>query len=119
MKLTRSFCHAWHGIQYCFKTQLNFRIHLFLLLLVIITGVVLKISSIEWLFIIGCSMLVLSLELLNTAIERMCDTITMDIHPSIKIIKDASAGAVLLVAAGSAVTGITIFLPKILLLLNL
>jgi diacylglycerol kinase len=119
MKLTRSFGHAWNGIQYSYKTQLNFRIHLVLLLLVIIAGLFLKISNTEWLFIIGCSMLVLALELVNTSIEHLCDMITKDIHPAIKIIKDVSAAAVLLSATGSIITGIIIFLPKILLLLKL
>jgi diacylglycerol kinase len=118
MKLTRSFGHAWNGIQYCFKTQLNFVIHLLVLLLVIIAGVVLKINTTEWLFVIGCSMLVLALELINTAIEHFCDMIPKDFHPSIKIIKDVSAAAVLLSATGSAATGIIIFLPKIIHLLK-
>jgi len=113
MKLTRSFGHAWHGIQYCYKTQLNFGIHLLVLLLVIIAGFVLKISNTEWLFITVCSMLVLALELINTAMEQLCDFITKDIHPAIKIIKDVSAAAVLICAAGSVITGLVIFLPKI------
>lgn len=83
------------------------------LLIVTIAGFILTISNTEWLFIIGCSMLVMALELVNTAIEYLCDTITKDIHPAIKIIKDVSAGAVLLAAAGSVVTGIIIFFPKI------
>jgi diacylglycerol kinase len=119
MKLIRSFGHAWHGIQYCLKTQLNFRIHLIVLTIVIITGFILKISNTEWLFVIGCSMLVLALELMNTSIENLCDSVTKEIHPSIKIIKDASAAAVLLGAVGSVVSGIIIFIPKIIALLKL
>lgn len=113
MKFIRSFGHAWHGLQYCLKTQLNFRIHLVVLLMVTVAGFIFKISDTEWLFVIGCSMLVLALELMNTALEHLCDTITKDIHPSIKIIKDASAAAVLVCAAGSILTGIIIFIPKI------
>lgn len=109
MKFIRSFSYAWQGIRYCFQTQQNFRIQLTLCLAVIITGFALKISNTEWLFIIICSMMVLVLELLNTAIEHLCNTITTDIHPAIKIIKDASAAAVLLAATGSAVAGFIIF----------
>ena len=87
--------------------------------MVIAAGLVLKIGTTDWLFIIGCSMLVLVLELINTAIEHLCDTVTKDFHPSIKIIKDASAAAVLLSAAGSVITGIIIFFPKLLALLKL
>ena len=79
-----------------------------------ILGGVLKINSIEWLIILGCSMLVLSLELMNTAIEKICDLITKDIHPVIKVVKDISAAAVLIAAIGSLFTGVIIFLPKLL-----
>jgi diacylglycerol kinase len=82
-------------------------------------GFIFKLSITEWLFIIACSMLVLSLELINTAMEHLCDMITNEIHPAIKIIKDVSAAAVFITAAGSVVTGIIIFLPKILVLLKL
>lgn len=119
MKFIRSFGHAWHGIQYCYKTQFNFRVHLTVLIMIITAGFILKISNTEWLFIIGCSMLVLALELLNTAVENLCDTVTKDFHPAIKIIKDVSAGAVLIAAVGSIITGILIFFPKIIHLLNL
>ena len=116
MKLIRSFAYAWQGIVHCYKKQLNFRIHLLVLLIVAIAAFVFEISSTEWLFIIASSALVLALELMNTAIEYLCDIITKDQHPSIKIIKDVAAASVLIAAAGSAATGIIIFLPKIILL---
>lgn len=119
MKLIRSFAYAWQGIIYCYKTQLNFRIHLLVLLIVAIAAFVFEISSTEWLFIIVSSALVLVLELINTAIENLCDIITRDNHPAIKIIKDVLAASVLIAAAGSAATGIIIFLPKIILLFKL
>ena len=78
-----------------------------------IAGIFLKISTTEWLFIISCSALVLSIELINTAMEFLCDMVSKEIHPSIKIIKDLGAAAVLLIAAGSVIIGIMIFLPKI------
>ncbi len=118
MKFIRSLGHALHGVRYCYKTQPNFRIDLLVLTVVIIAGVILKINTSEWLFIIGCSTLVLALELINTAIEYLCDIITKDINPSIKIIKDISAAAVLLAAGLSAVAGTIIFLPKIIALLK-
>jgi undecaprenol kinase/diacylglycerol kinase (ATP) len=118
MKLIKSFAFAWQGLRSCFLTQQNFRIHLMALLMVIILGSVLKINKTEWLIITVCSMLVLSMELLNTAIEKICNLITKDIHPVIKVIKDIAAAAVLIVAFGSFICGIIIFLPKILDLLQ-
>jgi diacylglycerol kinase len=58
------------------------------------------------------------MEMLNTALEKMCDLVTKDFHPLIKCIKDVSAGAVLVCAAGSLLTGTIIFLPKIIQLLK-
>jgi len=114
MKLIKSFAFAWQGLRYCFLTQQNFRIHLTVLLMVIVLGGILKINQIEWLIITGCAMLVLSMELLNTAIEKICDLFTKDIHPVIKVIKDIAAAAVLIAAIGSFFCGIIIFFPKIL-----
>ena len=113
MKFIKSFGYAWQGILYCFKTQLNFRIHLLAMVVTIAAGFIFAISKTEWLFITGCCMMVLVTEMINTAMEKICDTITGDIHPVIKIIKDVAAGAVLISAAGSAVIGGIIFLPKI------
>ena len=118
IKFSRSFVYAWQGIQYCYKTQLNFRVHLVILLLVIVAGIVCRISATEWALVIICSMIVLILEMLNTALEYLCNTITTDFHPAIKIIKDVSAGAVLIAAAGSVITGTVIFIPKIIILLK-
>lgn len=112
MKLARAFSFAWNGLKYCIKTQQNFRIHLIIGFGVTLTGLIVKINLIEWLFIIGCATMVLVLELVNTAIEKLCDTITIEIHPSIKIIKDVSAAAVLLAALSSVLTGLIIFGPR-------
>ena len=113
MKLIRSFGYALDGLKYCFKTQLNFRIHLAVMLFVIAFGVFFNITTTEWIAVIFCGMLVLVLEMVNTAIEYLCDTVTKEIHPAVKIIKDVSAAAVLLAAAGSVIIGLIIFLPKI------
>ncbi len=113
MKQKNTFIHAAGGIGHAFRKEANFRIHVVILALVIALGVVLQISAIEWLFVAGCSMLVLSMELINTAIENVCNLISRDYHPLIKIIKDVSAAAVLLSAVGSIITGIIIFLPRL------
>ena len=113
MKLLHSFFHAGRGIKYCFSKEQNFRIHILVMVAVIAAGVYFSISTTEWIFVFVCCTMMLAMEMLNTALERMCDLITEDIHPLIKCIKDVSAGAVLICAAGSAVTGLLIFIPKI------
>jgi undecaprenol kinase len=57
--------------------------------------------------------LVLSLELINTAIERAVDLVTKDVHPLAKQAKDVAAGAVLVASVGAAVTALIIFGPRL------
>ena len=118
MKVIRSFLYAGRGIKYCFKEEVNFRVHVLACAIVIAAGCFFSISLTEWLFVIVCCTLVMAMEMLNTAIEKMCNLISTEFHPAIKFIKDVSAGAVLVCAIGSAITGMAIFLPKIIHLLK-
>ncbi|MBC7509234.1 MAG: diacylglycerol kinase family protein [Ferruginibacter sp.] len=113
MKRKNAFINAANGIGLCIRQEVNFRIQLIAALTAISLGFFFNVNATEWLFIIGCCMLVLSLELLNTALENICDIVSKDFDPLIKIVKDTAAGAVFLSAAGSAVMGAVIFLPKI------
>ncbi len=65
-----------------------------------------------------CTGLVISLEMLNSAIERICNMYTTEFHPAIKIIKDIAAAAVLWSALISLVVGLLIFLPYLLRLIQ-
>jgi diacylglycerol kinase len=112
-KIFRPFGFALNGIRHCFVTQVNLRIHLLIALLVTGSGIVLSISITEWMITALCIGLVVTAELINTAIEKLCDVFTTDIHPAIKLVKDVSAGAVLVMALVSCVVGAIIFLPKL------
>ena len=118
MKILRSFGYAWEGLKYAFATQTNFRIHLLLAIVAILLGIGLHITRMEWLFVAVCIAMVLLAELINTAIEKLADVVHRDRHPEIKLVKDISAGAVLVIAVISAVTGLIIFLPKIISLIR-
>jgi diacylglycerol kinase len=118
MKLIKSFAYAWNGIRSCFDSEPNFRIHSVLAIFVLILSIVLNISAIEWIAVGFCIAFVITMEMLNTAIEKLCDVVHQDLHPGIKKVKDIAAGAVLVSAIFSAVTGLVIFLPKIIVLLK-
>ena len=115
-KLINSFKYAFEGIKSAFKTEQNMKIHLSFLILVIIFGIILKISKAEWIICIILIGFVISLELINTSIENTVDLITIEKNPKAKLIKDVSAGAVLIAAITSAIVGLIIFIPKIILL---
>ena len=113
-----SFKNAISGISWTFKTQENIRIHLFLSALAIIGGVLLKISSSEFLVIFILIGVGLAIETLNTAIEEAIDAIHKDWSEEIKIAKDVSAGAMLIFALTALLIAGLIFFPKILLLIT-
>lgn len=108
-KFFTSFKHAFNGISQLIKTERNFKIHLVCLVLVVSLGLYFKISSLEWLLIFLISALVLSLEAINSAIEKLCDLYSTEQNPKIKVIKDISAGAVLIAAIFAIFIGVAIF----------
>ena len=113
MKLIKSFTYAWAGIKSCFKSESNFRIHLIAALATIIFSLLLNISATEWIAICFCIAFVITMEMMNTSIEKLCDVVYTELHPVIKSVKDIAAGAVLISAVFSLITAAIIFLPKI------
>ena len=83
------------------------------MILVIILGLVLNISYFEWLICLILFGLVIATEMINTSIEAVVDLTCKEINPLAKIAKDTASGAVLIFALTSVITGLLIFLPKI------
>ncbi len=104
---------AAEGIAYTVRTQRNARIHLSILALVIVAGLVLRLSPLEWAVVALVSGLVLSLETLNSGVEALVDMVQPDHHPLAKVAKDAVAGAVLLAAITAVIIGLLVFGPKV------
>lgn len=113
LRIIKSFSYACNGIKYCFKSGINFNIHLFAAALAVSLALILQISKMEWALLVLMIALVIAMEMINTAIEQLCDKVEPDFHPVIKIVKDIAAGAVLIMAAGSIIIGAIIFLPAI------
>ena len=111
-KLINSFKYALEGFVSSFKTERNMKIHVLAMVLVTIAGVYVKLSLVEWCFIAVAISLVLGAELFNTAIETIVDMVSPEKNPKAKLAKDISAAAVLVLAIGAAVVGLTIFIPK-------
>ena len=111
--LYRSFGYAFQGIFTCVRKERNMKIHCVSAVLVVIAGVILKISAIEWCICMVLFGLVMALEHVNTAVEAVVDMVTEEYHPLAKVAKDTAAGAVLIAAIMAAIAGGIIFLPKI------
>jgi diacylglycerol kinase len=99
----------WHVL----RTQRNARIHLSLALAVIVLGLWLGLSRIEWAIIVLTIGLVLAAEAFNTVAEAAVDLATDEYHPLAKIAKDVAAGAVLLMAITAAIVGLLILGPPL------
>lgn len=113
-KFFKGFAFALEGLVYTFKTQINFKFHIFSALIVVLFGFILNINKTEWFFVIFCIGWVLCIELLNTAIELLTDlAINKTINPIAKATKDIAAAAVLMSAIFSAIIGAIIFIPKL------
>ncbi len=113
----KSFGYAINGIRYSIRTQHNILIHIILAITAIALGFLLKISSSEWIAIIIVIGLVISAEIFNTSIEELVNLVSPHKNEKAGIIKDLAAGAVLILAITAFITGLIIFLPKIIILL--
>jgi diacylglycerol kinase len=107
----RSAGFASQGMVQFFTKQRNARIQVVMGITAITLGFIVSISTYQWLLVLFCIGLVISLEMINSAIEIFCDMVTTDFHPTIKIIKDISAGAVLVASVSSLIIGLIIFIP--------
>lgn len=112
--LVSSFKFGFEGIATAAARERNMKIHLSISVIVILAGIVFSISKYEWIAIVLSIGGMISLEMMNTAIERTVDMYTDEFHPLAKQAKDIAAGAVLVFAIASVVIGVMIFLPRIL-----
>jgi len=108
-----SFRFAWEGFMRFIRSEHNAWVHIAATLVVIGFGAYYKISETEWIAVCIAIALVFSAEMLNTAIEKLCDIVMPEKNESIKHVKDISAAAVLLCAVIACIIGLLIFLPKI------
>jgi diacylglycerol kinase len=109
----KSFKDAFHGINDALKSEPNLRIHFLATILAIILAYYLKFNLTEFAVLTLTIFSVVILELVNTVIEKLVDMHSLEISEEARIIKDISAGAVLLSAIMAAIIGLLLFLPKL------
>jgi diacylglycerol kinase len=103
--------YARNGLKLIFKNERNFRIDLVFAILVIIAGFLFRVSHMDWIALSLVISMVFIAETINSAIEALCDTVSVEYKVNIKYAKDVSAGAVLVSAVVSIITGLIVFLP--------
>lgn len=112
-RLLLSFAHAADGIIAGLKAERNMAIHFGVMTLVIVLAFLLRVSATEWCILLILFGLVLSAELINTAIEAAVNLISRETNPQAKLAKDAAAGAVLVCALIAAAAGLIILGPRL------
>lgn len=116
--MKRSFYVAFRGIYLALRSERNMQIHLICTILTILLSFGLRISALEWCLILLAISTVWVAEMLNTAIEKTIDYISLDQHPQAGMVKDIAAGAVLIATIASLIIGCIIFIPKLLVVFN-
>ena len=101
------------GLKYALNNEANFRREVIMGIIALILCFCLKVSALEFMIVLLLICFVLIMEIINTALEKVVDLYTTKYNELAKIIKDLSAGAVLIMSFFSLIIGIVIFLPKI------
>ena len=109
-----SFGHAFCGLADLLRTQPNAQIHAVVTVGVLAAGWWFQLERWEWVAIVLCITLVLSMEAMNTALEYLADHVSTERHPLIGKAKDFAAAAVFICALGAVVVGLLLFIPKLL-----
>jgi len=108
----KSIGFAFKGTFKLITTEHSVMVQFTIALLLIIAGFVFEISREEWMMQILAFGLVLGIESLNTAVEKIADFIHPEFHNKIGFIKDIAAGAVLFAAMAAIAIGLLIYVPK-------
>lgn len=112
-KFLLSFTYPIKGLRYAYRNEQNLAVDVGIALLVTIAGFIFKLNLVEWAILALTIGLVISCELINTAIEAVVDLVTEDYHPLAKVAKDTAAAAVFVFAIIAVIVGLIIFLPKV------
>ncbi len=112
-KFLLSFTYPIKGLRYAYRNEQNLAVDVGVALLVTIAGFIFKLNLVEWSILALTIGLVISCELINTAIEAVVDLVTEDYHPLAKVAKDTAAAAVFVFAIVAIIVGLIIFLPKV------
>lgn len=109
----KSIGFAMRGALLLVRTEGSIKIQVFIMLIMTAAGFYFDISNTEWILQIFAFALVLGIEGLNTAVEKLSDFVQPEFDHKIGFIKDISAGAVMMVSIAAAIIGLIIYLPKI------
>jgi diacylglycerol kinase (ATP) len=109
----KSIGYAFKGMLLLLKTESSIQVQFFVAIILTIAGFYFEISSLEWIIQIFAIVLVMSVEALNTGLEKICDFVHEDFETRIGFIKDIAAGAVAIASLGAFLIVLILYLPKL------
>lgn len=118
-RFINSFGYSIDGLKYAYKYEQSMMIHIIATICVIGANIFFQVTGMEWLITILAIGMVLSAELINTAIEAVVDLVTLEIHPLAKIAKDCGSAATFVLAIMAAAIGFVVYIPYILTMLGI
>ncbi|HTW97017.1 MAG TPA: diacylglycerol kinase family protein [Candidatus Methylomirabilis sp.] len=113
IRLAKSFTYAFRGLVKTFREEQNLQVQSVVAIIIIVLGLIFKITATEWMLLLIVIALVMMTELVNSAVERIADALKPRIHEYIKEMKDIMAAAVMFSALLAVVIGLIIFIPHI------
>lgn len=112
------FKYSFDGLVYAYKNEQSIWIHAVCSFVGIILGILLRITRTQWNILLITLAVILSIELLNTAIEAVVDMVTPEYNKLAKVAKDCGSAATFVVSITGAIISATIFIPRIINLLS-
>ena len=113
VRFINSFKYSFQGIIHAVKNEQSVLVMVICTVLAVTFGFLLKISMLEWFFILIAIGLVLGTELLNTAIEATMDLLSQTYHPLAKVAKDTASASVFVYSIIAFIIGCLVFIPKV------
>ena len=110
-RFLKSFKYSIDGLVYAYKYEQSMMIHCFATICVIAVNIIFHVAAWEWLLTLVCIGMVLSAELINTAMEAVVDLVTLEQHPLAKIAKDCTSAATFILAMMALIIGVVIYVP--------
>lgn len=105
--------NSLNGFKWYAKEGKSILIYLFGLICEVLLGFAYNINGLEWILIICILGVILSVELINTAIEKTCDAVTQEYNEFIKVAKDCGSAATFIIFIVAIILNIIIFYPKV------
>lgn len=111
--------YSLEGYIHFYKYERSSILHLIVAAGIILGSLTLNLNPVEWLFIIFILLVMLAIELLNTAIEAVCDLVSPEYNKLVKVAKDSASAATFSISLALIVAGCIIYVPKIMAFLGL